>query len=395
MILCRRRMRHIAIIVVVASSALSCRRNGPQSGVFGSVRDSMPEASVTVSTIGELTTSCSLAPIDTLSLRLSASVMPLGFRDIPTSTDSLWSPNVITDIAVSHGDVFVLDGVQQRVTRFDDHLHLLQTFGRAGEGPGEFQHAAALMTDTSGHLFVADPGTSRLTEVSRDMRVLNARRFPPVSGLLSTAMTTNGTIWVTKYVIPETLTRGRGNGVALGRILPGDSVLDPVLDLASRADAASRILRLPGPNQVRVVATDDYVLLVVPAVGAVDIYREGHVVGMASACLPPALDAAYSAQLDAYAHGRGSHSQQWQPIVTDAMVHGDTLYLVGPLPDAQNNFHVDMFTLSGSAVGSIVASLGDEHITRDVRFWGSPNRLISFGAQGTLLRIDLVDRERM
>lgn len=391
MILSRRCAHIVTIAVAVALSTMSCRRDGPQSTVFGSVRDSMPEASTAVSAIGELTTSCSLVPLDTLSLRVPASVMPLGFRDNATPTDSLWSPNVITDIAVSHGDLFVLDGVQQRVTRFDDRLNLLQAFGRAGEGPGEFQHAAALMADTSGHLFVADPGTSRLTELSGDMRLINAKRFPSVSGMLAAAMTTDGAIWVTKYVIPETLTRGRGNGVALGRIPAGDSVLQPVLDLATQADAASRILRLPGPNEIRVVATDDYVLLVVPAVGVVDIYRQGQVVGTASACLPSELDAAYTAQLEAYTHGRGSRSQQWQPIVTDAMVHGDTLYLVGPLPDAHNNFHVDMFTLSGKPIGSIVASFGNEHITRNVRFWGTPNRLISFGTQGTLLRVDLTD----
>jgi hypothetical protein len=62
------------------------------------------------------------------------------------------------------GRVFVLDGQAQEVRIFGEQGDHLKTFGRRGEGPGEFRGAAGLNLGPDGNLWVWDPGNARFSE---------------------------------------------------------------------------------------------------------------------------------------------------------------------------------------------------------------------------------------
>lgn len=62
------------------------------------------------------------------------------------------------------GDGFaVIESQAQEVRVFGPEGEHVATHGREGEGPGEFANAIDLMLDPRGRLWVADPGTSRMT----------------------------------------------------------------------------------------------------------------------------------------------------------------------------------------------------------------------------------------
>jgi len=76
-----------------------------------------------------------------------------------------------TDVAVApNGDIFVGDGHTDgggatgnaRIMKFDKNGKFLQTWGKKGMGPGEFDLVHALAMDSRGRLFVADRQNSRI-----------------------------------------------------------------------------------------------------------------------------------------------------------------------------------------------------------------------------------------
>lgn len=368
----------------------ACGRRERADNVFGAIRDSMPPDAVNGDLdIGSLAESCGLRPVKRGEVSITASLMPLGFRDPPIGDDSVWSPSRVTDVLALPGGLFVLDGIQQVITALDHNLRIRSVTGRKGSGPGEFQQATAIAAGESGEIEVADLGTARLSSYDTSLRLIRTSPFPVLRGLQSIARGRDGTLWASRMILPEMVHRGPGTGVALGGYESEADTSLALVDFAADAVAASDLLRLPGPNEFRVVASAGYILLIVPAIGVVEIYKDQVRVGRALACLPEKLSAAYAAQLTRYQAGLGPRSQQSQPIVTDAMVSGDTLFVVGPLPDPSGDFHVDLFHLDGSSIGSFYAPLGNERLTRHIRFWGGSGQFIAFGTQGTLLRLEL------
>ncbi|MEP6591018.1 MAG: hypothetical protein ABJC19_07530 [Gemmatimonadota bacterium] len=119
------------------------------------------------------------------------------------------------------------------------------------------------------------------------------------------------------------------------------------------------------------------------------MFREGKHLTQLRMCMPVKLDHALTAQLEAYRSGSAPNSQQWYPLVTDAMVSGDTVFVVGPLRDKAKQLHIDKFSVDGQPIGSLVIPIGDTGFPEDVKFWGSPYRLIAYGPQGTLVRVDV------
>jgi len=56
----------------------------------------------------------------------------------------------------SDGNIFVLDGGNYRIQKFDKDGNYLQTIGRKGQGPGEFQRPIGLYLDSKGNIYVID-----------------------------------------------------------------------------------------------------------------------------------------------------------------------------------------------------------------------------------------------
>ncbi len=67
------------------------------------------------------------------------------------------------DIAFDSKDnIYILDSGNHRIQKFDANGKYLATFGRQGEGPGEFQYPMSLDINTEGYLYISDPQNQRI-----------------------------------------------------------------------------------------------------------------------------------------------------------------------------------------------------------------------------------------
>jgi len=74
-----------------------------------------------------------------------------------------------TDIAVDEeGNVYVLDSGNHRIQKFDPQGNYLASFGRRGQGPGEFQYPQSLDIDAQGLMYVSDSGNQKIQILKPD-----------------------------------------------------------------------------------------------------------------------------------------------------------------------------------------------------------------------------------
>jgi len=98
----------------------------------------------------------------------------------------------IRDVELGEGgELYVLDGQADEVRVFGDDGTHLRTFGRSGEGPGEFNRPAGMALDSQGTLWVMNWGNARYTgfdprtgEVRREARRLASFAAFPWPGLV-------------------------------------------------------------------------------------------------------------------------------------------------------------------------------------------------------------------
>lgn len=97
--------------------------------------------------------------------------------------------NQPSDIFVApNGDIFVADGhggnSNARIVKFSKDGKFIKAWGKKGSGPGEFDTPHALAMDSSGRLFVADRGNSRIQIFDQDGKVLGEwKQFGRPSGI--------------------------------------------------------------------------------------------------------------------------------------------------------------------------------------------------------------------
>jgi DNA-binding beta-propeller fold protein YncE len=78
-------------------------------------------------------------------------------QDIPTEADQP------SDISVGpNGDVYLVDGVNNRVVVLDRSGKMKFTFGHEGSGQGEFKHPLGIDISRQGMVFIADSGNHRV-----------------------------------------------------------------------------------------------------------------------------------------------------------------------------------------------------------------------------------------
>lgn len=73
------------------------------------------------------------------------------------------------DIAVdTAGNVYVLDSGNHRIQKFDPQGNFLASFGRQGQGPGEFQHPQSIDIDAQGFMYISDSGNQKIQVLKPD-----------------------------------------------------------------------------------------------------------------------------------------------------------------------------------------------------------------------------------
>jgi sugar lactone lactonase YvrE len=74
-----------------------------------------------------------------------------------------------SDIATdAEGNVYVLDSGNHRIQKFDTEGNFLASFGRHGQGPGEFQYPQSIDIDEEGNMYVSDSGNQKINILKPD-----------------------------------------------------------------------------------------------------------------------------------------------------------------------------------------------------------------------------------
>jgi DNA-binding beta-propeller fold protein YncE len=76
--------------------------------------------------------------------------------DLNTEDENL-AFNSPRDVALDPaGNIYILDAANQRIQKFSPEVKYLATFGRKGQGPGEFNYPSSLDIDSQGKMYVLD-----------------------------------------------------------------------------------------------------------------------------------------------------------------------------------------------------------------------------------------------
>jgi len=76
------------------------------------------------------------------------------------------------------GSFYVTDGDRKVVKKYDVNGRFLQSIGRPGQGPGEFQTISAARFDGKGNIYLNDVSNQRISFLSREGRYLKGIRVP-------------------------------------------------------------------------------------------------------------------------------------------------------------------------------------------------------------------------
>ena len=125
-------------------------------------------------------------------------------------------------VTTSTGDIFVADGHENAVSRimkFDRTGKYLMEWGKKGTGPGEFDTPHAIAMDSQGRIFVADRGNNRIQIFDQDGRFIDQwKQFGRPSGVF---IDRQDTIYVADSQSNATLNPGFTRGIRIGRAKDG------------------------------------------------------------------------------------------------------------------------------------------------------------------------------
>jgi sugar lactone lactonase YvrE len=88
--------------------------------------------------------------------------------DVETADENLAFYMPSTIVVDGAGNLFVLDTGNHRIQKFSPDGKYLATYGRQGQGPGEFTYPAWLALDGKGFLYVSDPNNQRIQVLTPD-----------------------------------------------------------------------------------------------------------------------------------------------------------------------------------------------------------------------------------
>ena len=80
--------------------------------------------------------------------------------------------------ADDEGNIYVTDGDRRTVKKYDSNGNFLQSIGRQGQGPGEFQDINEVRFNSEGNIYLNDLKTQRLSFFSKEGNYLKGVKFP-------------------------------------------------------------------------------------------------------------------------------------------------------------------------------------------------------------------------
>ncbi|MBA2292311.1 MAG: hypothetical protein H0W15_07645 [Gemmatimonadales bacterium] len=278
----------------------------------------------------------------------------------------------------------MLDTKAQEIFVLSRDVTVIGKVGRSGEGPGEYRNPARLGVDLAhGRWMVYDPAIGRVTyldSIGRVTRIVatNATNVEDIVGQ-------DGAAYFTHVLIPELFERGESFRVMLST--QGPTATETAVISRTAVPRNTDALPMPGPNRLRAARHKDRMFLFSPASNIVQVFDGSQPTAVIRTCMPSDVRKAYDRQRELHENGRRGNSQQGFPLITDVMMRGDTVFVVGPLRDQAERLHVDRYALDGTSLGSVTAFVGSGGFPLDVRFWGDPYDLVAFGPHGTILRV--------
>jgi len=102
-------------------------------------------------------------------------VQKIGELDTEDENFQLYKSN---DVAVDvDGNIYILDAGNYRIQKYDPEGEFLTSFGRKGQGPGEFERPLSLALDSSGNMYIADQGKNRVVVLTPEGKELRTFKF--------------------------------------------------------------------------------------------------------------------------------------------------------------------------------------------------------------------------
>ena len=135
-------------------------------------------------------------------------------------------------LVAPNGDIFVGDGhggdSNARIVKFSRDGTFINTWGKKGAGPGDFETPHVLAMDSSGRLFVGDRGNNRIQIFDQDGTFIDEwSQFGRPSGLYIDG---NDTLYLADHQSNETTNPGFRKGITIGSAKNGKVttfILDP------------------------------------------------------------------------------------------------------------------------------------------------------------------------
>lgn len=104
------------------------------------------------------------------------------------------------------GDIFVLDWKENLVKIYDEHGKHIRTFGKTGQGPGEFHNPGRMYMCSNGRILILDRGNSRLCFYSKDGHCLQEQDIRELGSVIRAWPDSRGHIFGEIYLAGETPT---------------------------------------------------------------------------------------------------------------------------------------------------------------------------------------------
>jgi len=76
------------------------------------------------------------------------------------------------------GNIYVTDQDRKTVRKYDSNGNFLQSIGRSGQGPGEFQNISEVRFDIEGNIYLNDVKNQRISFLSKEGNYLKGVKFP-------------------------------------------------------------------------------------------------------------------------------------------------------------------------------------------------------------------------